>query len=150
MGIKNGDLVKVDYEGRFENGVVFDSSRHGDHSHPLEFVVGNREVIKGFDEAVIDMEKNEEKEFNIEPEEAYGARKEELVRKISRESFPLEQEPKAGMMLMMKTPDGMQIPVLITHVDPKTITLDMNHPLAGKRLIFKIKIVEIEHLKDDR
>ena len=68
--IKKGDKLKVDYEGRFEDGEVFDSSSHGDHSHPLEFTVGEGHVIKGFDDAVIGMKKGEEKEFENEAQDA--------------------------------------------------------------------------------
>lgn len=143
MKVKVGDSVKVDYEGRFESGEVFDSSKHGDHSHPLVFKVGNKEVIDGFDKAVVGMEVGEEKEFKLSPGEGYGQRNEQLLQKIPRDRLPLGQEPQAGMVLMLKSPEGHQIPAKITAVDDKNITIDLNHPLAGKTLIFKIKLVEI-------
>lgn len=144
MVIKKGDKIKVDYDGRLENGEIFDSSKHVSHPHPLAFEVGSGEMIKGFDEAVIGMKLNEEKEIKLKPEEAYGARKKDLEQHVSREVLPHGQEPEVGMTLVMGTPHGHQIPVKIIAVDSKNITVDLNHPLAGKTLIFKIKVVGIE------
>jgi len=140
MVIKKGDKIKVDYTGSFDDGKVFDTS---EGKAPLEFEAGSGMVIKGFDEAVIGMKKGEEKEVKIESKDAYGDPNPELVKKIPRDKLPPEQEPKTGMMLAMATPDGKQIPARITEVDDKEITIDLNHPLAGKNLNFKLKIVEI-------
>ena len=88
------------------------------------------------------MEVGEEKEFTLKPEEAYGQINAELVQKIPREKIPAEATE--GAMLMMALPNGQQMPVKITKLDEKEATLDMNHPLAGKSLKFKIKIVKVE------
>ena len=141
--VKSGDKVSVDYEGRFEDGKVFDSSSHGDHSHPLEFESGARQVIKGFDDAVIGMKVNEEKEFTINPEDAYGLVNDKLIQEVPKKSLPKGHEPKEGMTLVMKTSQGYKIPVRITNVTDDKVTLDLNHPLAGKTLIFKIKLISI-------
>tara|TARA_Y100000310_G_scaffold333235_1_gene410367 strand:- start:555 stop:989 length:435 start_codon:yes stop_codon:yes gene_type:complete len=138
--VEKGNKVKVDYTGSFEDGNVFDTS---EGKQPLEFEVGSGQVIKGFDEALIGMEKGEEKEVKIESKDAYGDPNPELVKKIPRDKLPPEQEPKAGMMLAMATPDGRQIPARITEVGDKEITIDINHPLAGKTLLFKLKVVDI-------
>ncbi len=143
MAIKEKDTVTLDYEGRFETGEIFDSSKHGDHSHPLTFVVGEHEVIPGFENAVIGMEINEEKEFTIKPEDAYGMPDESLTQEIPRSALPPEPEPQVGMTLVMQTPQG-EIPCLIAKVNAETVALDLNHPLAGKTLIFKIKILKFE------
>jgi FKBP-type peptidyl-prolyl cis-trans isomerase 2 len=143
MTIKKGDNVSVDYEGKFEDGTVFDSSTHGDHSHPLEFEVGAGKVIKGFDSAVIGMKKDEEKNFEIKPEDAYGEPRPELKKDFPRTILPADQEPKAGMTMAMGTPDGHQIPVKILEVTTDKIVVDLNHPLAGKKLLFKIKIIKV-------
>jgi peptidylprolyl isomerase len=139
--------VTVEYEGKFESGEVFDSTSHGDHAHPLTFMAGNREVVKGFDEAILGMEKGEEKEVKIKPEEAYGQHNPSLVQKIPRDKLPKEQEPKPGLLLMFRSQAGQQIPAKIVDVDEKEITVDLNHPLAGKTLVFKIKVVEINSKK---
>lgn len=144
MVIKKGDKVSLDYEGKFEDGTVFDSSKHGEHSHPLEFEVGAGHVIPGFNDAIIGMKKNEEKEFSIESKDAYGDYNPELKKDVPKEILPKDQEPKVGMGLMMQSQTGQQIPAKIIAVNDKTITLDLNHPLAGKKLIFKVKVVEIK------
>ena len=140
MVIKQGDTIKVDYTGTLEDGQVFDSS---EGKQPLEFEVGAGKIIPGFDKAVIGMEKGEEKEITIAPEEAYGQPRDDLKKEIPRTAIPQDQEPKVGMGLMMSTPQGQQIPARIVNVTDDNITIDINHPLAGKTLKFKIKIADI-------
>lgn len=141
--IKQGDKIKVEYEGKLESGEIFDSSTHGDHSHPIEFEVGKNQVIKGFENAVLGMELNQEKEIKLAPEEAYGQPNPKLLYKVPKTTLPKDQEPKAGMMLIMTAPSGQQIPAKISEVTENEVTLDLNHPLVGKTLIFKIKVVQI-------
>jgi peptidylprolyl isomerase len=141
--VVKGSKVSLDYEGKLESGEVFDSSKHGDHSHPLEFEAGTGMVIAGFDAAVMGMKIGEEKEFSIEPKDAYGMHRAELTKEIPRDALPKEQEPKAGMTLVIGTPQG-QFPVKIASVNEKTVVIDMNHPLAGKKLIFNIKVIGID------
>jgi len=144
MIVDKGKLVKVEYEGRFESGEVFDSSKHGDHSHPLEFIAGVGQVVKGFDDAILGMTLNEEKEIKILPEEAYGMPDEKLQRKVPRSLLPKDQVPQVGMALYVETPQG-PLPVKIVAVDDENITIDLNHPLAGKTLLFKIKVIDIQN-----
>jgi FKBP-type peptidyl-prolyl cis-trans isomerase 2 len=143
MAIKEKDKVTLDYEGRFENGEIFDTSKHEEHSHPLTFVVGERQVIPGFESAVIGMNVDEEKEFSINPEEAYGMLDEKLFQEVPRNVLPSEPEPQIGMTLVMQTPQG-DIPATISEVKEDSVILNLNHPLAGKKLIFKIKVLKIE------
>ena len=139
MVIKQGDKIKVEYTGTLESGKVFDSS---EGKKPLEFTAGTGMVIPGFDKAVIGMKKGEEKKFSIKPENAYGELKKELKKEIPRTALPKDKEPKVGMGLMMNSPQG-QIPARISAVTKDKVTLDFNHPLAGKTLNFKIKIADI-------
>ncbi|MBS1266823.1 MAG: FKBP-type peptidyl-prolyl cis-trans isomerase [Candidatus Woesearchaeota archaeon] len=141
MAVKKGDKVKVEYTGTLEDGTVFDSSEK--HNQPLEFEVGSGQIIQGLDKAIIGMKKDEEKEVKIKPEQAYGQPNPELVRVVPKEQLPLEKEPKKGMVLIMALPNGQQMPVTITKVSDKEVTLDLNHPLAGKTLNFKVKIIEV-------
>jgi len=141
MKVKKGNKVKIEYTGKFDDGNVFDTSEGRD---PIEFVVGEGKVIKGFEEGVIGMEKGEEKEIKIKPKQAYGERKEELIRKVPKETLNIGKEPEKGMVLALATPDGKQIPAIIEKVDEKEITLDLNHPLAGKNLNFKIKVADVQ------
>jgi len=133
-------MVKIEYEGKFEDGTVFDSSKK--HGKPLEFELGKKQVIPGFENAVKSMKKGEEKEITIKPEEGYGELREELVKEVLRSQLPPGPELKEGMMLMVGLPNGQQIPAKITEVQKETVKIDLNHPLAGKTLIFKLKLIE--------
>lgn len=136
---KKGDTVGIHYTGRLENGEVFDSS---EGREPLEFSIGSGQVIKGFDEGVEGMSVGESKQIEIEAPEAYGERIEGLVQRVSRDDLDLGVEPEVGMDLAAQTPDGHEIHVTVTEVTPTYITLDANHPLAGKKLIFDVERVK--------
>jgi len=140
MAIEKGNIIKLEYEGKLEDGRIFDSS----NGNPLEFEIGSGKVIPGFEKNILNMEKGEEKEFAIESEEAYGPIREELYKEIPKSAFNFDKEPEEGMGLMISTPQGQQIPTKIIKVNPETITIDLNHPLAGKKLIFKIKILDVK------
>ena len=140
MKTKNGDRVKVHYTGKLENGEVFDSSRD---RQPLEFTVGEGNVIPGFEKAVLDMEIGEQKSVEIPPEEAYGPRREELVVEVDRSEFPSHIEPSIGQRLQMQQPEGSVVNLLITDMSDETVTLDANHPLAGMTLFFEVEVMEI-------
>ncbi len=144
MGVKKGDRVVVNYTGTFEDGTVFDSSYHGDHSHPIEFTVGSGEIIKGFDEGVVGMEVGEEKDITILPEDAYGEKRPELIQRIPKNQFPDSEGLKEGMSVNLMTTDGQEFPATIVKIEDDAITIDLNHPLAGEKLNFKIKLEEIK------
>jgi FKBP-type peptidyl-prolyl cis-trans isomerase 2 len=141
MAVKKGSKVKIHYTGTLDDGTVFDSSEN--HGKPLEFEVGAGMVIPGFEKGILGMKKGEEKNIKIKPEDAYGNPNPGLVKKIPRQHLPPEPEPKKGMMLALRTPDGRQIPAIIAEVTDEDVTIDLNHPLAGKTLNFKIKVVEV-------
>ena len=138
---KKGDTAQVHYTGRLEDGEVFDSSEGGE---PLEFEVGAGQVIPGFDEGVRGMSTGDKKKIEIEADDAYGQRVEALVQNISREGLNLGGEPQVGMQLGLQLPDGNEIPVTITEVTSDSITLDANHPLAGRKLIFDVELVGLK------
>jgi FKBP-type peptidyl-prolyl cis-trans isomerase 2 len=141
MAVENGNKIKVEYVGTLEDGTEFDSTaKHG--GEPIEFEVGAGQLIKGFDEAVLGMEKGEEKEITLQPADAYGEPKPEMIKKVPKEQLPPGQEVKPGMMMAIGTPDGKQFPAKIVEVTDTEIALDLNHPLAGKVLKFKIKVVD--------
>lgn len=140
MPIKEGYFVKVEYTGTFEDGTLFDSTE--EQGCPLEFQIGANQVIEGFEKAIVSMELNEEKEFTLQPEEAYGEYADDMKRDIPKSQMPAEQL-EVGMHLMATLPTGMQVPVTITDITDEHVQIDLNHPLAGKILNFKIKVVEI-------
>jgi peptidylprolyl isomerase len=137
--VNDGDVVRIHYTGQFEDGEIFDSSNGRE---PLEFRAGSGEVIAGFDEGVRDMNVGDTKRIEIEPENAYGVHHEQLVQTIPKSGLNLESEPEQGTQLYLQMPDGNQIPVTITDVTQESITLDANHPLAGRKLIFDLERVD--------
>lgn len=137
---KNGDTVKVHYTGRFQDGTVFDTSADGE---PLEFTLGERQVISGFERAVVGMQTGESKTVKIPPNQGYGARQTDLVFEVGRENLPDELDPEVGQHLELEQPDGQRVMLTITGVSASTVTLDANHPLAGKELTFNLELVDI-------
>lgn len=140
MKAKSGDTVKVHYTGRLEDGTVFDTS-HG--REPLEFTVGEGRVIEGFEKAVMGMDLNESKTVDIPADEAYGEYRDELLLEVDRGQFPKHVEPRVGLDLQIQEPGGVVFPVTVTRVTEATVTLDANHPLAGKALSFEIELVGV-------
>ena len=138
MTAKNGDKVKIEYTGTLEDGTIFDSS--ADHGNPLEFEVGSGQVIKGFDDAILGMKEGEEKQFSITPADAYGEHDPTLVQKVPREIFPQDAELVPGLLFEAGLPTGEKVPATITEVQEGIVSVDLNHPLAGKKLNFKIKV----------
>lgn len=137
---KKGDSVKVHYTGRLENGDVFDSSKERE---PFEFTLGSGFVIKGFDEAIDGMSVGESTTVRIPAEMAYGHTKEELVMRVKRAQMPKHIELREGLHLQITQPDGTLFNVLVRELDEEEVTLDGNHPLAGKALTFDIELLGI-------
>ncbi len=137
---KDGDSVKVHYTGKLDDGSVFDSSVDGD---PLAFQLGQDQLIPGFEKAVVGMDVGQAKTITIPASEAYGPHREELVLVVGRDEFPDEIEPKVGEQLRVQEPDGREIQVRVTDESDDNVTLDANHPLAGKDLTFDLELVEI-------
>ena len=145
---KEGDRVIVHYTGMLESGEVFDSSicsedECGCETGPLEFTIGMNEVIPGFEKGVVGMSPGEMKTVNIPVDEAYGPRNDELVGTVERGLLPEDMSPEVGMRLEVTQENGEQFPVVITEVTDTHVTLDANHPLAGRNLTFELKLMEI-------
>ena len=136
---KEGDKVKVHYKGFLEDGELFDSS---EGQEPLEFVLGEMMVIKGFDQGVIGMKVGQSKRLTIPPHEAYGTRNEQMVGKVERAQLPTDDAPEIGTIYNLNTPEG-PFPVRVIEMDETHVTLDGNHPLAEQTLIFDIELVGI-------
>jgi len=141
LGIKIGDIVSVEYIGTLDNGGVFDSSEL--QGGPLEFKVGGGQVLQGFEDAILGMEIGDKKIIRLEPFQGYGEYDEKLVKTISRISIPHHEKLTKDTMLLVSLPDGSKIPASIKTITEETVTLDMNHPLAGEVLHFEIKVVGI-------
>ena len=135
-----GDTVRVHYKGSLQDGSVFDSSEGSD---PLEFTIGEHEVIGGLEDAVVGMAEGEKKVTTIPPDGAYGEHEEELVFKVSRSSIQSGAEVSVGDDVRVQLPDGQSAAMQVTAADESSITLDANHPLAGKTLVFDVELVSI-------
>ncbi|MBN1896245.1 MAG: peptidylprolyl isomerase [Candidatus Aenigmarchaeota archaeon] len=142
MKAEKGDTVKVEYEGKLENGEIFDSTEKH-NSEPLEFKIGAGQMIPGFDKAVEGMSVGETKTITLKPSEAYGDMKDYLIRDIPGESLPKNMKFEKGIMIGMTMPNGINLEAKVVAVNKKSIKVDMNHPLAGKTLTFKVKLVEV-------
>lgn len=135
-----GNKVKVHYTGKLNDGTVFDSS---ENREPLEFVVGDGNMIAGFDKAVQGMELGANVSVVIPSAEAYGEKREDMMVDIPIDQVPADIKPEVGMDLSIQNQDGQPMPVKVVNVDAEKITLDANHPLAGQDLTFDIKLVDI-------
>lgn len=138
--VKANDTVKVHYTGRLADGEVFDSSVGGE---PLEFTMGQGQLIPGFEAGVLDMAVNEKKTIVIPSEDAYGNKDENLVYEVQKDMLPPGEEPEVGMQLITQAPDGPQVPLVITEIKDETVIVDANHPLAGRELTFDLEVVSI-------
>ncbi len=137
---KNGDTVQVHYTGRLSDGTVFDSSRG---RQPIEFTIGESNIIPGFEQAIIGMQPGESKTERIASEEAYGPRRDDMIIEVDRSRLPTDVDPKVGEPLQIRSPDGRTAPAIIHEVNEGSVKIDANHPLAGQDLIFDIELVEI-------
>lgn len=137
-----GKKVKIHYTGSFDDGEVFDTSRLS--GEPLEFECGSGMVIKGFDDAVRNMEVGEKKHIHLEPAEAYGEVDEKLIQTVPVDRVPNAQDLPVGESVYMQGPNGQPFPVKVVSMDDKNVVFDMNHPMAGKPLNFELELVEIE------
>ncbi|PZO45730.1 MAG: peptidylprolyl isomerase [Leptolyngbya sp.] len=138
---KTGDSVSIHYTGKLQDGTVFDSSRDRD---PLQFAIGNGEVIPGFEAAVVGMTPGDAKTEVIPAESAYGPRQPEMVMVVERQQIPADIPLDVGLQLQLQGPAGQTVPVMVTDLSEAEVTLDANHPLAGETLIFDIELVAIE------
>jgi peptidylprolyl isomerase len=137
---KTGDRVKVHFTGYLEDGTVFGSTMD---EAPFEFTIGQKNMLPGFENAVIGMQKGDTKTITLAPEEAYGHHKTELITVMKKSGFPKEIDLEVGKRLRVRTQDGIYTAVTIKDITEDSIVLDENDPLAGKSLTFNIELVEI-------
>ena len=137
---KTGDTVRVHYTGKYQDGSVFDSSFE---RKPIEFTIGSGTLIPGFEEGVIGMGAGETKTIIVPPEEGYGPRSENLLVDVKKTDFAVDAEPSIGEQYLIRQQEGNDLVVTIAHITDDMVTLDANHPLAGKTLAFDIQVVDI-------
>jgi len=140
--VEKGSKIKVHYTGTLNNGDKFDSSL--DRNQTLDFEVGSGQMIKGFDEGVVGMQKGESKTINIKPEDAYGVVNPDAQTELPNDTFPPDFNPQVGEVVQGSTIDGRPVVAKIKELKEETTILDLNHPLAGEELNFEIEVVDIE------
>ncbi len=138
---QDGNTVKIHYTGRLDDGTVFDSSEGRD---PLQFTLGAGQVIVGFEDAVSGLKVGEKTTAHIPAEKAYGPKRDDMVILVKHSQFPPDLTPEVGMKLQIPHPEGYAIPVTVVQIREEGVTLDANHELAGKDLIFDIELVSVE------
>ena len=138
---KTGDTVRIHYTGTLADGAVFDSSQGRD---PLEFTVGSGQIIPGLDAAIPGMSEGETKKVEVPSDQAYGPVQDQARQAVPRDQIPAEIPLDIGTQLQMQGPQGQVMPVTVAEVTEDEVTLDANHPLAGKDLTFDIEMVEIK------
>ena len=135
-----GDTVKVHYTGKLVDGLVFDSSANRE---PLEFIIGEGQIIPGFEEAVVGLGAGDSTTVTVPPEKGYGPYRDDLVMSVERAQLPEDMDPQVGQRLQSEQEDGQTVVFTVTETAEESITLDANHPLAGKDLVFEIELVEV-------
>lgn len=138
---KKGDTIKVHYTGRLDDGTVFDSSRDRE---PLEVTLGTGSVIPGFENGLEGMAVGDTKTINTPQEDAYGVTQDEMISEVEKSEFPSDITPEVGLELQLTQPDNSIINVIVSRIEGDKITIDANHPLAGKELIFELEMTEIK------
>ena len=139
--VKEGDLVRVHYTGKLENGQVFDSSLERE---PLEVKLGQGSLIPGFEKGLLDMEPKVKTTIVIPKEEAYGEKKRELFQSVPKSNLPEDMEPEVNMGLVATNADGTERQLRVAEVNENDIIVDANHPLAGEDLTFELELLEIK------
>ncbi|MBI4654031.1 MAG: peptidylprolyl isomerase [Nitrospirae bacterium] len=140
MQVKNGDKVKVHYSLKLDNGEVIESSVD---TIPLEFTLGGGKMIPGFENGIIGMNVGEKKAINIPYKEAYGPRNEEMVFDFPKSRCPQGFDSQVGQQVQMFRPDGSAFKVTVINITEENFTMDANHPLAGRDLVFDLELIEI-------
>jgi peptidylprolyl isomerase len=137
---KIGDTVQVNYTLTLSDGTLYDTTIGG---HPLEFVLGSGNYLKDFENAIVGMKVGESKTITILAANAYGERRNDLIFTMDKSQLAAGVDPTVGEQLQITTTDGQTFQAVVTAVNDKTVTLDANHPLAGKDLTFKIDLLKI-------
>ena len=134
-----GQTVRIHYTGTLDDGSTFDSSIGRD---PLEFQLGSGQIIPGLDNAIVGMAIGDSKQVAIQPADAYGEREEGMIQSVPVSALPDDIQPAVGMQLQGQSAEGQVTQFVITEVNDESITVDANHPLAGKVLHFDVELVE--------
>ena len=139
--VKKGSTVTIHYTGTLNDGNVFDST---EDKKPFEFTIGADAILPAFEEEIITMSVGDTKTFTLDVEDAYGEKKEELIITIPKSTLPQDLEPKVGLFLEIGKTDEPTTVAEIIGISDDEVQIDVNHPLCGKDLTFKVEVVAID------
>ncbi|MGD9042686.1 MAG: FKBP-type peptidyl-prolyl cis-trans isomerase [Desulfobacterales bacterium] len=139
-GAKLGDTVKINFTGKLQDGTVIETSKDRD---PLEFKIGEGNVISGLEQGVIGMAAGEQKTIAVSPEEGFGQPQEDLVVELKKSEFPEDVEFAVDAYLNIESSDGKKFQARVVEIKAETVTLDANHPLAGVPINYEVELLEI-------
>lgn len=145
--VADNKVVSLHYTLTSDEGEVLDSSEGG---QPLEFIQGQGQIIPGLEKELYDMEVGEEKQVTVPPAEGYGERQPDQVQALPRDAFPADMDLEEGMAVQMRDSNTNQVyQAVITNVQPDSVRVDFNHPLAGENLIFDVKVADVRDATDE-
>ena len=136
---QSGDVVKIMCTGQTQDGDFFENSA----DTPLEFTIGDSNVIDGLEKNVIGMSVGDKKTLTIPPEDGFGERQAQLIETVNKAQFPAHIKPKVGQRIKLKITDGEETELQVTKIEDELVTLDANHPLSGKTLLLEIELLDI-------
>ena len=145
MKIENKAYVTIEYTLKLDSGDVVDKSPA---DKPLGFIYNSGQIIPGLEKGLVGLEKGDTATVTVEPEDAYGVRRPELERELPRENFPKDLDIKTGMSFEAHGPQG-PIQFIVKAINDDSITADFNHPLAGQRLHFDVKVEGVREATDE-
>ena len=136
---QNGDTVRVRFSGRIENGAEFASNRG---EEPLESTIGDGKLIPGFEQGTVGMQVGEKKTIHLEPDQAFGEKRPELIQQIPKSAIPDDINLTVGLQLQLNPPGGAPLQVTVSEISEEQVTLDANPPLAVEAVVFDLELVE--------
>lgn len=139
MSLEINKVITINFTLKDENGNVLDSTNN---DKPFTFISGQNQIIPKLENAINQMVIGSKKNIKLEAEDAYGKYKEDAIQKIDRKEFPQDTEIEVGMRYFANSPDGKQVSFTINDINENDVTVDFNHPLAGKDLEFDIEFLD--------
>ncbi len=146
MEVEKNKVVTIHYTLTNDEGKILDSS---EGKNPLKYLHGNKNLIEGLEKELLGKKIGDKLHVVIEPAEAYGEKREDLIQEVPREAFQGVEDIQVGMQFNAQAPDGSTYVVTVTNVGEEKVTIDANHDLAGQRLTFDVEVIDIRNATDE-
>jgi len=142
--IRNGSEVEMHFRLTLENGFVVEDT-HEDENKPFCFTLGDGSIVAGLEQALDGIEENAKEKIILSPEQAYGYTDPENIMDMPRAEFPDDMPLKEGVIVGFATPSGEEVPGTVKFITDEMVTVDFNHPLSGKTIIFDVEVVGVKN-----